>query len=154
MSASNQIFSESQRELLSAVLDRIIPSHGDRPGAGDLGVAGFVERAAAGAPGPTRLFNEGLNAIEVAASKGNSGGFLAMPDQVKDDILREIESTNPVFFDQLVQQTYDGYYTDTRIFDVIGYNAPKAPVVGARPKLLDESLLEEQRQRAPFWRRV
>jgi len=154
MSAANQIFSEAQRELLSAVLNRIIPGQGDRPGAGDLGVASFVERVAAGAPGPTRLFNEGLNAINVAASKDHSGGFLAMPEEAKDDTLREIEAANPLFFDQLVQQTYDGYYTDTRVFDVIGYNVPKPPVGGARPKLLDESLLEKQRQRAPFWRRV
>ncbi len=154
MSSANQIFSEAQREILAAVLNRIIPGQGNRPSAGDLGVAVFVERTAAGAPGPTRLFNEGLNAIDVAASKAHSGGFLGMPDEAKDDTLRAIEESYPVFFDQLVQQTYDGYYTDTRIFDVIGYNVPTPPVAGAPPKLLDDSLLKKQRQRAPFWRRV
>ena len=154
MSAANQIFSKAQRELLSAVLNRIIPGQGNRPGAGDLGVAVLVEKTAAGTPGPTRLFNEGLNALDLAASKAHSGGFLGMPDETKDDTLRAIEASDPVFFDQLVQQTYDGYYTDTRIFDVIGYNVPTPPVGGAQPKLLDESLLEKQRQRAPFWRRV
>jgi len=55
-----------------------------------LGVAAFDERAAAGVPGSTRLFNEGLNAINTAASKSHSGGYLAMPDEAKDDILKEI----------------------------------------------------------------
>ena len=154
MSVDKQIFSEAQRELLSAVLNRIIPSQGQRPGAGDLGVATFVEKAATGTPGLTRLFNEGLTAIGVAASKGHPGGFLSMPDGAKDETLQELELSNPVFFEQLVQQTYNGYYTNTRIFDEIGYNAPTTPVPGTRPKLLDESLLEKQRQRAPFWRRA
>ena len=151
---TNQIFSATQRELLSAVLNRIIPGQGDRPGAGDLGVAAFVERIAAQTPGRTRLFNEGLNAIATAAATGYSGDFLELPEKAKDETIQGIELSNPVFFNQLVQQTYNGYYTDKRIMDIIGYNAPAPPVPGARPKLMDESLLEQQRQRAPFWRKV
>jgi len=55
-----------------------------------LGVAAFDERAAAGVPGPPSLFNERLNAINTTASKSHSGGYLAMPDEAKDAILKEI----------------------------------------------------------------
>lgn len=151
---NNQIFSESQRELLKAVLNRIIPQRDDRPGAGDLGVSTFVEKAAAGWPGWTRLFNEGLRALDLAALSASSEGFPRLSDRAKDDALGEIEHTHPAFFEQLVQQTYNGYYTDKRILDIIGYNVPTPPIPGALPKLMDESLLDKQRQRAPFWRKL
>ena len=149
-----QIFSEAQRELLSAVLNRIIPHQSGRPGAGDLGVAAFVENFASETPVRTRLFNQGLNALDTAVSEGPSGSFLDLEDQAKDDAIRKAELTNPTFFQQLVLQTYNGYYTDTRILDIIGYNVPKPPATGARPTLMDESLLDKQRRRAPFWRKV
>ena len=149
-----QIFSEAQRQLLSAVLNRIIPHQSNRPGAGDLGIAAFVEKFASETPFHTRLFNQGLNALDTAASKHPSGNFLDLEDEAKDDAIREAELSNPTFFQQLVSQTYNGYYTDTRILDIIGYNVPKPPAPGARPTLMDESLLDRQRQRAPFWRKV
>ena len=41
----SQIFTEPQRQLLTATLNRLIPAQGDFPGGGDLGLAAFVERA-------------------------------------------------------------------------------------------------------------
>ena len=154
MTTGNQIFSASQRELLNAVLNRIVPAQGDRPGAGDLGIAAFVEQAAAKTPGLTRMFNQGLNTISVAASGSQPGGFLAMADAEQDETLLQVELSSPDFFDQLVQQAYNGYYTSTRVFDAIGYEHSGPPVEGAQPALLDESLLETQRRREPFWRKA
>ena len=144
MTVRNQIFSDSQRQLLNAVLNRIVPAQGDRPSAGDLGIAAFVEQAAARTPGLTRMFNEGLNTILVAASKSQPGGFLAMADAEQDDTLLQIESSSPEFFDQLVQQAYNGYYISTQVFDAIGYDPSGPPGEGAQPALMDESLLETQ----------
>ena len=67
--------------------------------------------------------------------------------------MRSVESSNPAFFDELVRQTYNGYYTNTNVFEAIGYSAAQ-PAIDGQPELLDETLLEKQRQRAPFWTRV
>ena len=45
MSTVNEIFTQVQRDLLTAVLNRIVPADDRFPGAGDLGGAAFVERA-------------------------------------------------------------------------------------------------------------
>ena len=79
MSTSRQVFSPAQRELLDAVLDRIIPPEGDRPGAGALGIGDFVESVAVGEPGLIRLFMQGLAAIEIAAAERGPDGFAACP---------------------------------------------------------------------------
>ena len=154
MSTSRQVFSPAQRELLDAVLDRIIPPQDSRPGAGSLGIGDFVEGVAVGEPGLTRMFVQGLAAIEIAAAERGAGGFAALSNEQKDDALRSVEASSGVFFEQLVLQVYNGYYTNLTVFDSIGYSLPSAPEPGAKLDLLDETLLETQRQRPPFWTRV
>ena len=92
--------------------------------------------------------------ISVAAGRDSAAEFSALSNGAKDDLLRSIESANPVFFDQLVLQTYNGYYTNTDVFDLIGYALPKLAPPGSHPELLDVSLLDEQRKREPFWKKV
>ena len=154
MSTSRQVFSPAQRQLLDAVLDRIIPPQENRPGAGSLGIGDFVEGVAIGAPGLTRLFVQGLAAIEIAAAERGTGGFASLSEEARDETLRAIEQTSVDFFDQLVLQTYNGYYSNLTVFESIGYILPSTPEPGVKLELLDETLLEAQRQRPPFWTRV
>ena len=56
-------------------------------------------------------------------------------------------------YDKMYRKTYNGYYPNPTIFQVIGYPERLAQGTSGSLDLLDESLLEQQRQRAPFWRR-
>ncbi len=154
MSASRQVFSPAQRELLDSVLNRIIPPQENRPGAGSLGVGDFVESAAVGEPGLIRLFMQGLAAIEIAVAERGPDGFVALSDQEKDAALRAVETSHANFFDQLVLQVYNGYYTNLTVFQSIGYTLSSISAPGTKLELLDETLLEAQRERPPFWTRV
>jgi hypothetical protein len=152
MTIGHQIFTESQRELLTATLNRIIPAEDKFPGAGDLGLADFVESVVAQNNKLRRLFMEGLVQIEIAAAGREGKEFLELADAARDEILREVEAQHPQFFEALVRQCYNGYYTNPQIFELINYRrlGPGEYI----PKPLEESLLELQRQRAPFWRQV
>ena len=154
MTTKKQIFSPAQRLLLIGVINRIIPARDSLPGAGDLGLAAHIEDVAAGTPELTSLFNSGLAQIDVATGRDSAEGFEALSNSAKDELLRSIEAANPVFFDQLVLQTYNGYYTKPGVFDIIGYTIPKLAPPGSQPELLDVSLLDQQRRRGPFWKRV
>jgi hypothetical protein len=154
LSDTKQIFSPDQRSLLTAVLNRIIPAKDELPGAGNLGVAAYIEETVSANTSQTRLFNEGLAQISVAAGQNSAQAFEALPDAAKDELLKSVESAHPVFFDQLVHQTYNGYYTNPKVFKIIGYEVPKLAPPGAQPELLDTSLLDLQRQREPFWKKV
>jgi hypothetical protein len=148
----SQIFTEPQRQLLTATLNRLILAEGDFPGAGDLGLAAFVERAVSQGTGLTRLFVEGLAQIEIAASRQGSESFTGLAAAAQDATLKAVEEQFPDFFSTLVRQCYNGYYSNPEVFELIGYSLP-APE-DYQPKPFDESLLEPQRQRAPFWREV
>ena len=152
MGTKKQVFSAAQRSLLTEVINRIIPAKDNLPGAGDLGITAFIEDTVAGAPDLTRLFNDGLAKIGVTAGKDSGCGFELLSNAAQDDLLRSIESANPVFFDQLVLQTYNGYYTSPEVFELIGYALPKPAPVGPQPELLDVTLLDQQRKREPFWK--
>lgn len=147
----DQIFSGGQRLLLSSVLTRIIPAEGELPGAGDLGLAQFVENTAAKDPAMVSLFNRGLRLIETPGTGGAQFGDLFA--EAQEESLKSVESSDPEFFQELVRQTYNGYYTSPRVFEVIGHS-PRNPASGEALELLDEDLLEKQRQRAPFWKKV
>lgn len=154
MSDTKQVFSPAQRSLLTGVINQIIPPKDKMPGAGNLGIAAFIEKAAANTTSLTRLFNEGLAQIAVAAGPDSSTGFESLSGTAKDELLRSIETANPDFFEQLVLQTYNGYYTSPEVFELIGYEVPKPAPPGAHPELLDVSLLDQQRNREPFWKKV
>ena len=140
--------------MLSAVLNRIIPAKDELPGAGNLGVGAYIEETVSATTSQTRLFNDGLAQIAVATGQSSAKAFEGLPDAAKDELLRSVETAHPVFFDQLVLQTYNGYYTNPEVFKIIGYEVPKLAPPGSQPELLDTSLLDQQRQREPFWKKV
>jgi hypothetical protein len=152
MTISNEVFTQSQRELLTAVLDQLIPAHDEFPGAGQLGLAEFVEHAVAGNLKLRRLFLEGLAQIDIAAGRQAGREFAELPDNARVLVLQEVEAGRPLFFEALVRQCYNGYYTNPQIFQLIGYH--RIPPQEYRHPPFDESLLEPQRQRPPFWRQV
>jgi len=154
LSQGKQVFSTDQRFLLTAVINRIIPPNENMPGAGDLGIGAYIENVAAANSVLTRLFNDGLAEISVAAGQRSTEVFNGLSDQSKDELLRVVETAHPAFFDQLVLQTYNGYYTNPEVFKAIGYELPDPPKPGDQPELLDVSLLDQQHRREPFWKKV
>tara|TARA_B100001146_G_C16068508_1_gene385347 strand:- start:401 stop:859 length:459 start_codon:yes stop_codon:yes gene_type:complete len=152
MSTSNQVFNESQQSLLTVALNCIIPEEGNMPGAGDLGVIEFIENLVAPDPKLRRLVNEGLSQIVIAASAQSGQEFVEMDKDGQNKALKEVQARQPAFFDFLLRQCYNGYYTNAQIQDLIGYQRPSPGEYEYKP--FDESLLEPQRQRAPFWTQV
>ncbi len=148
MTSNNSILSDAQRDLLGAALNRIVPPAGEMPGAGDLGIASFVESVAAGSTGKRRLLVEGLVQIELAASE-RGGTFNALSSDAQRDALQAVESSSPQFFQELVTQAYRGYYTNATVCSALGYRPPNR--VDYDPLPFDESLLEPVRQRGQVW---
>ena len=161
-SSGHRIFTEEQRALLTAALNRLVPAQDKFPGAGDIGGAAYVEQAvidraaadkAAGrTPDLRRLFIEGLSQLEIAAAQRGPGSFAELPPAQQDEVLRQVEAEQPDFFAALVRQGYNGYYTNPDIFELIGYVIPNPQ--DYKPLPFDERLLDPQRRRGQLWREV
>ena len=116
--AVTPFFTDPERELLSAVLDRIVPAAKELPGAGQLGVVEYVDGAVSESSETKVLFSRGLAAIRAGAAD-----FAGLVDELKDDLLRRVESAEPEFFQTLVRLTYNGYYTSPRVQELLGLGA-------------------------------
>ena len=143
-----RVLDDAQRLLLRAVLNRIIPSRGDLPGAGDLDAGGGIERTLGESPRLRRLFLDGLTAIQVSASRQ----FVDIDVATQAVNLRRVEQCHPAFFEALVDHTYRAYYTLPRVQQALGWHRPPQPMGHTLPPF-DPNLLAQQRARAPFWRR-
>ena len=153
MPAIDRVLTDDQMALLTAIVDRIIPQSGEMPSASEMGLTDFIESVLVAQTPLRRLFIEGLAQIEIAAAR-SGGSFGDLSGENKDSALREVEASNAAFFDELVRQTYNGYYTNPEVFRKLGIPESSDPGSGRQPELLDISLLEKQRQRAPFWRPI
>lgn len=152
-----RVLDEEQTALLVTVLNRIIPATAATPGAGDLGVAETIDRTLAAYPLLRRLFSDGLVEIEVESVRQSSdagAGFAALEGERQDAVLRAVEAAFPAFFAALVDHTYRGYYTHPRVYEAIGYAHRPPQPLGHDLPMFDSTLLDKQRQRAPFWRPV
>ena len=152
MTEGNMVFTEAQESLLKDVIDRIVPAEGEFPGAGDLGVTAYIDKAVGRSAALKRLFPAGLAHIEITASKALGREFSDLSGEERDVVLRQVEQEQSVFFDALVQQTYNGYYTNPAIFPLIGYQHPPPRDYPVKP--FDPSLLDKVRQRGPVYRQV
>lgn len=148
MATTNVILSDDQRALLVATLNRIVPADGEMPGAGDLGIAAFVESVVADSARHRRLLMDGLVQIELVASE-RGASFAALGEAAQIDVLKVVEEASPTFFQGLVIQAYRGYYTDETVCSLLSYRAPNRADYDPLP--FDESLLEPVRQRGQIW---
>ena len=154
MPAIDRVLTDDQMALLTAVVDRIIPQGEEMPAASEMGLPDFIEGVLVAQTPLRGLFIEGLARIEIAATRTGGVSFGDLSGEDQDSALREVEASNAAFFNELVRQTYNGYYTNPEVFRKLGIPESSDPGSGRQPELLDVSLLEKQRQRAPFWRPI
>jgi hypothetical protein len=147
------ILSDPQRDLLRAVLNRLIPAAEQFPGAGDLGVGAVIERSLTSGAA-RRQFLDGLVTIDVTSWRVADATFTDLSGEQQDTILQGVERAAPEFFDLLVNQTYRGYYVNPTVIALVGAEArPPQPIGHVLPGF-DPTLLAKVRARGPIFRRI
>lgn len=119
-----QHWSDDERELLTAVLNRLIPANQDKaiPAAGEAGITASLGGLAASDVETARLFAQGLKRAEALAS--DAGGAFASLDAVGQvAVMRQLEDAEPAFFAALIRHTYMAYYSRADIRALLGLSA-------------------------------
>ena len=120
-----EFLSPQQRALLDAVLDRLIPTQGAMPGAGQAGTADYLDGIVGDSPRLARLFSAGLRSVESAAAR-RGASFVEMTGDQQDEVLRSVESNKSAFFETLLMHTYNGYYSNPQVVEALGLE-PRPP---------------------------
>ena len=145
---------ESQRALLTDVLDRLIPSTEGLPAAGALGVADYIDLVIAGATDIRRAILEVLLQIDAAAGREHSRAFTELDGGSKDAVLRQVEASEPAIFQALLRQAYNGYYSNPTVVTGLGLEARPPQPAGYELEAGDLSPLEKVRRRGRMYREV
>jgi hypothetical protein len=136
-----------ERGWLASVLDALVPARDDGhlPGAGALGLAEFLERAAAGDP-------ELRDALAEVLARLAAEGFAGLDPPARTARLQALAQAAPAAFRQLVVHTYRGYYCHPRVVEALGLEArPPFPRGYAVPPT-DFSILDPVRRRDKLYR--
>jgi hypothetical protein len=147
-------FVASQQLLLRHVLNRLVPASDDFPGAGDLGVATYVDTVVGRSAELKRLFSQGLTHIAMISQAQQAQEFSDLAEDQKDAVLRQVETLHPAFFETLVQHTYSGYYSHPAVIRLLGLEARPPQPRGYHLEPLDLTLLDNMKQRSPLYRQA
>jgi len=151
---SPAFFAAAQCELLTSVLNRIVPAAGAFPGAGDLDVASYLDRVVGQSATLKRLFAQGLVQITLTSQAQYAQPFTALLEGQRDAVLHHVEAMAPEFFEALVTHTYSGYYSQPTIARLLGMEGRPPQPRGHHLEPLDLSLLDNIKQRQPIYRQV
>lgn len=105
-----QIIRGTQRDLLTAVCDRIIPRT-DTPGAADAGVADEIDWMATRREGLANAVSGALRRVEAAAGRPFTALSPEEQDQVLTRMSSELQSDDGRAFSLLKNLTIDAYYS-------------------------------------------
>lgn len=144
-------FSAAERRTLTAVLDLIIPPNADRglPGAGEVGVADYLDRALRSLGDLRAMVTDGLAELERVARERHGREFTTLASEERAALLNEQGFVFP-----LTLHTYTGYYQAPPIVEALGLEArpPHPGGYAMAPDDLD-TLLEPVRRRPKMFRR-
>jgi hypothetical protein len=147
--------SDAQEAALAPVLDEVIPprEEGRVPGAGELGVAGYVSRALGLTPDMEGVIVHGLAILERVAKARDPRGFGALSKDERLAVLGEVLAEEPMFLGMLMFHAYVGYYRDARVLGALGF-AARAPHPAGYPVAPTDlaTLIEPVRRRGRLYR--
>lgn len=115
------MFTDEQRAILRAMIDRIIPAD-EYPSGWEAGVGDYLDRQLAGdLQGMLPIYQQGLLALNAEAQQRYDAGFAALEPNQQDTILAQIEKGQteacwPInaaqFFREACAHAAEGYYSD------------------------------------------
>jgi hypothetical protein len=138
------VLTPEQGRVLGAILNRIIPANDVMPGAGDAGVARFVDGVLVDAP------HLRLRVIALLNEADARERFAGLPEAAQDARLRELARHRKDAFDTLLRAAYTGYYSEPRVLAAIG-RRPRPDGPGPTEPF-DTSRLDAVRKRGPIYR--
>lgn len=147
--ATNPGFSADHQRTLASVLDELIPPSADGrlPGAGQLGLAGYVIEALQKTPELAAMVAQGLSELDDQARRRHAGDFATLARADKVQLLTEWGFVLP-----LMVHVCAGYYQHARVVEALGLEVRAPHPKGYEMEPNDLSLLDDVRRRPKLYR--
>jgi Gluconate 2-dehydrogenase subunit 3 len=147
--AFTKMFNARERAVLVTAMDEIVPASDGMPAASQVGEGlAYLQRIA---------YQDASVATEI---RNSVAALLALSEQPFDQLphedrvrmLQTLEAQKPNEFAHLRDYVYESYYTQPRIWSLIGYEFYPTDHPGPHMEPFDESILDEVRKRPKLYR--
>ncbi len=143
-------------EVLRAWVSTLIPARGERPAAGDIGAAEYVDATVFLTPRLRGVLLHAIDTVDQLAQEQAGCRFAEATPPQQTDVLRTFEANDPLdAFPMVRDLTYEAYYAHPRVLDVLeretGWRYEVA-ISGSEMEPFDDSLLARMRTVPPRWR--
>ena len=143
---------------LRACVSVLIPARGERPAAGEVGVAEYIDATAFLTPRIRGLLLEGIDTIDRLAAERGGVAFAAAERDQQTAVLRDLEATDRAgIFAMIRDLTYEGYYGHPRVLRAMGKETEwryDVAFSGSELEPFDEALLARMKTVQPRYRKV
>jgi hypothetical protein len=145
-------------EVLRAWVSALIPARGQRPAAGDIGAAEYVDATVFLTPRLRGVLLDAIDTVEQLAQRLAGRRFAELTPSARAEVLRAFEANDPLdAFPMVRDLTYEAYYAHPRVLDVLeretGWRYEVA-ISGVEMEPFDDSLLARLRTVPPRWRKT
>ena len=152
------VLDADRAEALRSWVSALIPARGERPAAGEVGAAEYVDATVFLTPRLRGVLLDGIDTIEQLAQKRVGRRFAEADPTEQTEVLRIFEANDPLdAFPMVRDLTYEAYYAHPRVLDVLeretGWRYDVA-FSGGELEPFDEDLLARMKALPPRWRKV
>jgi gluconate 2-dehydrogenase gamma chain len=140
-----ETFTAAEASIVEAIVERLIPTDENGPGAREARAAHYIDRALGGALSSSReAYRAGLEAVDRYARQAKGASFTTLPAQAQDAVLKDMEANvatgfvpnSASFFELLRAHTMQGTFSDPYYggnanfvgWDLIGYPGVRVAV--------------------------
>ncbi|MDP6771117.1 MAG: gluconate 2-dehydrogenase subunit 3 family protein [Anaerolineales bacterium] len=138
--------SENQKNLISNVLDCLIPPDGVVIGAGEAGIVNYICSAMSTSHDLNKAIRKIISVIQNASMTQYESKFELLAQDNKIGILTYVEKIFPHYFEILVEHTYKGYYSNKDVLSLLGVGATPPQPRGYILSSFDKNMLKSVRR--------
>jgi Gluconate 2-dehydrogenase subunit 3 len=148
-------FGQQQLKSLRATMDEIIPAGDGMPAASEAGGVEYLTRLARDNPKINRELQKSLGALAGLSRKQYGKEFSSLAHAERVEALKKFEAQRPrQNFIKLRDHIYEAYYTQPKVWKLIGYSFYPTNGPGPHMKPFDPASLDQVRKMGKLYREV
>jgi hypothetical protein len=109
------------RDILKAASDELIPDGDGMPAASAIGAVEYIARLSTDVPAIGASVAAALQSLESSSRTRFGRGFTQIESTQRIDVLTDLEQKTPAAFAALRDAVYEAYYTNPRVWTLLGY---------------------------------
>lgn len=147
------VYDEQQRKMLRVTMDEIIPAGDGMPSVNEVGGLEYLTRIAGENSQIKREIEKSISALAALSRKQFGREFTALAPAERVEALKKFEAQRPKQnFVRLRDYIYEAYYTQPKVWKLIGYSFYATNGPGPDMKPFDPSSLDRVRNMPKLYR--